>query len=166
MAMDVAKKALEEMGQTSRAAIEAVERIALSQRPAVRLFVSPVGESCATARIGEDANGAILIDKPTRDAIEGPEPIEIGDTGRFEILLSELDLKNRSCKFSIRDDDDQDHRTNGEITDPILITPNNPYTAALNAQRWIAVVGKPQLKDGELERLYISDLAPTTLLIR
>jgi hypothetical protein len=160
MAIELADKALTEMGHTSRAAIGAIERVALNQRPAVKLFISPVGESCASARIGETHNGAITIDKPTRDAIEATEPVEIGLTGRFEVLLSELDLKNRSGKFSLRDDEDLDHRTNGEITDPVLLTPNNPYSAALDAQRWLAVMGKPQLKEGEIEKLYISDLAP------
>lgn len=159
MALDLADKCLTEMGQTSRTAIEAIEKVALSQRPAVRLFVAPIGESCTTARVGETINGAIAVDKPTRDVIEAPEPIEIGTTAKYEILLSELDLKNKSCKFSLRDDDEPDHRTNGEINDPILLTPNNPYSAALDAQRWLAVIGKPQIKEGEIERLYISDLA-------
>ncbi len=158
MAMELADKALTEMGHTSRASIGAIEKVALNQRPAIKLFISPIGESCVSARIGETQNGAISIDKPTRDAIEAPEPIEIGPTGRFEVLLSELDLKNKSCKFSMRDDDDPDHRTNGEITDPVLLTPNNPYSAALDSQRWLAVIGKAQLKDGEIEKLYISDL--------
>ncbi len=159
MAIELAEKALNEMGQTSRTAIEAIERVALSQRPAVRLLVAPVGQSCATAQIGEINNGAIVIDKPTRTAIESPEPIEIGATSSFDILLSELDLKNKSCKFSLRNDDDPEHRTNGEITDPILLAPNNPYSDALAAQIWLSVIGKPQLKDGEIERLYIADLA-------
>lgn len=103
MSIDLAAKALTEMGQTTRDAIGAIERVALSHRPAIKLFVSPVGVSCATAQVGESANGAILVDRPTRDAIEGPEPVEIGETGRYDILLSELDLKNKSCKFSLRD---------------------------------------------------------------
>lgn len=159
MAFELAGKALTEMGLTSRTSIEAIERVALGQRPAIKLFVSPIGESCATARIGEESNGAIAIDRSIRDAIEAPEPVEIGLTGNFEILLSELDLKNKSCKFFLRGDDDPDHRTNGEITDPTLLTPSNPYSAALDGQKWLAVVGKPQLKDGEIERLYIADLA-------
>lgn len=158
MAMELADKALTEMGQTSRTAIEAMERVAVSQRPAIKMFIAPVGRSCATAQVGEQANGAIAVDKLTRDVIDSPVPIDIGPTGKFEILISELDLKNKSCKFSLRDDDDPDHRTNGEITDPVLLTPNNPYAAALDSQRWINVIGKPHLKDGEIDRLYISDI--------
>jgi hypothetical protein len=111
IAMELADRALTEMGHVSRTAIEAIERVAISQRPAIKLFVAPVGKSCATAQVGDVANGAIAVDSSTREAIESPASIDIGSTGIFEILISELDLKNRSCKFSLRDDDDPDHRT-------------------------------------------------------
>jgi hypothetical protein len=157
MAMDLAEKALTEMGLTSRTSVEAMERVAISQRAAIKMFVAPIGKSCAIAQVGAPENGAIAVDKSTRDVIESPVPIDIGPTGTFEIKISELDLKNKSCKFSLRDDDDQDHRTSGEIVDPILLAPHNPYIAALDGQKWISVVGKPHLKDGEIERLYIYD---------
>jgi hypothetical protein len=155
----VAIKAMEEVGHTSRAAIEAMERVVTSQRPAARLFASPVGQSCAIAQIGRSQDGAVAIDKATRDAIDAPETLEVGPTAVYEILISELDLKNRTCKFALRDDDNDDARYNGEITDPVIRQPHNPYSAALDDQKWIPVKGKPQLKDGDIERLYISDLA-------
>jgi hypothetical protein len=158
MALELAEKALAEVGQTSRHAIDAVARIAANQRPSVKLLVAPVGESCSYMRVGDPEYGALSIDKPMRDAIEAPDPIEIGPSGFFDILLSELDLKNKSCKFMLRNEDDPEHRITGEITDPILLTPNNPYSAALASQRWIGVVGKPVLKEGEVEKLYISDV--------
>src|SRR5258708_6603111 len=52
---------------------------------------------------------------------------------------------------------DADHRVSGEITDPQLHMANNPYSVALATQRWLSVVAKPELREGELERLYISD---------
>ncbi len=48
-AMAVAEKALAELGHTSRTAIEAVERVAISNGPAVRQLVGPVGLSCSTS---------------------------------------------------------------------------------------------------------------------
>lgn len=158
VALGTVEKALAEVGQTSRHAIDAVERIALNQRPSVRLLVVPVGDSCTSLRIGEIEHGAVEIDKPMRDAIDAPDPIVIGPAGKYEILLSELDLKNRSCKFSFRTQDDPEHRTNGEITDPILNAPFNPYSAAFNSQQWLTVVAKPELKEGDIEKLYISDI--------
>jgi hypothetical protein len=163
MSHEIAMKALEEMEHTSRATVEAMERVALSQRPAIKLFVAPVGESCTIARIGDPSFGAISIDVQTRDAIEESEAAEIRETADYEILISEFDLKNHSCKFSLRDQDDPNHRFAGEITDPIARTPHNPYSSALDNQRWLWVRGKAEIKDGQLEKLYISDLSPRAL---
>ena len=163
MARDIAIKALEEMGHTSRATVEAIERVALGQRPAIKLFVSPVGESCANARIGDPIYGAISVDVATRERIDAPEPAEIRETADYEILISEFDLKNHSCKFSLREQDNPNDRFSGEITDPIARTPHNPYSSALDNQRWLWVRAKAEIKDGELEKLYISDLSPRAL---
>lgn len=168
MALELAEKALAEMGQTSRHAMDVVQRIANNQRPAARLFVVPVGQSCARVTLGDRNDGAIPIDKPRRDSIDAPEPIEIGETGRFSILLSELDLKNRTCKFSILGEpeaDSEDRRINGDITDPMLHAANNPYSLALANQRPLEVAAKPQLKDGQIEKLYISDVGTQTALL-
>jgi hypothetical protein len=163
MARDVAVKALEEMGHTSRVVVEAMERVVTSQRPAIKMFVTPVGESCSVARIGDPAFGAISVDAATRRVIDAPEPGEIGETLDYEILISEFDFKNRSCKFSLREQNDPGHRFNGEITDPVAQNPQNPYSAALNAQSWIRVRAKAKTIKGELEKLFISDLAPRSL---
>ena len=163
MSRDIAIKALEEMGHTSRAAVDAIERVALSQRPAIKLFVTPVGASCSLARIGEPSFGAVSVDVATRDVIDAPEEIEIGETSDYEILISEFDFKNRSCKFSMRDQTDPNERFNGEITDPVAQAPKNPYSTALDNQRWIWVRAKAQVKGGELDRLYISDLSQRPL---
>jgi hypothetical protein len=163
MAHDIAVKALAEMGHTSRTAIEAMERVITAQRPAIKLFATPVGESCAVATIGDPSCGAIGVDVATRIAIDAPEDTEIRETTDYEILISEFDFKNRSCKFSLRDQENPNDRFNGEITDPVAQSPKNPYSAALDSQRWIWVRAKAQLKAGELDKLFISDLARRAL---
>jgi hypothetical protein len=163
MARDTAIKALEEMGHTSRATVEAMERVVLAQRPAIKMFVSPVGESCNFARIGDPSFGAISVDTAARETIDAPEPVEIRETMEYEILITEFDYKNRSCKFSTRDQVNSNDRFNGEITDPVAQAPKNPYSAALDNQRWIWVRAKAQIRDGELEKLYISDLSARML---
>lgn len=166
MAFDLAEKALSEMGQTSRHAIDAVERIATNQRPAARLFVVSIGESCSYVTVGEQSDGAISVDKSMRDAIEAPDPREIGSTQTFRIFISELDLKNRTCMVSFLDDPepDQEYRLSGEISDPVLHAPNNPYSAALASQTTLEVIAKPELRDGEIEKLYILDARSPALL--
>jgi hypothetical protein len=163
MAENVAIKALAEMGHTSRTAIEAMERVVSGQRPAIRLFVAPVGESCSVARIGDPAFGAVGVDAVTRQAIDEPDTAEIREAADYEILISEFDLKNGSCKFSLRDQENPADRYVGEITDPIARQAKNPYSSALDHQRWLWVRAKAEVKDGQLERLFILDLAPRTL---
>jgi hypothetical protein len=161
MVRDVAIKALEELGHTTRVTVEAMERVAIAQRPAIKLFVAPVGLSCALARIGDPSDGAFSIDAETRQVIDAPEAAEIGPTQDYEILISEFDFKNRSCKFSLRDQTNPQERFTGEITDPVAQMPKNPYSTA--NQQWLWVRAKAQLKGGELDKLYISDLSSRAL---
>jgi hypothetical protein len=163
-ALDTVDKAVAELGQTSRYAFDALERMAAQQRPAVRNLVNPIGQSCDVLRVGNADDGAIPINSTIRAAIDAPDPIEITDTATYEIFISELDHKNRTCKFSLREDDDPNHRLTGEITDPIIQAPHNPYLEAFAAQRWLVVLGKAQLKDGEMEKLFISDAPAPRLL--
>jgi hypothetical protein len=163
MVRDVAIKALEELGHTARVTVEAMERVAIAQRPAIKLFVAPVGLSCALARIGDPSDGAFSIDAETRQVIDAPEAAQIGPTQDYEILISEFDFKNRSCKFSLRDQANPQERFTGEITDPVAQMPKNPYSTALDNQQWLWVRAKAQLKGGELDKLYISDLSSRAL---
>jgi hypothetical protein len=157
---DIAEKALTEMGLTTRRAFDAIERIALNNGPAVRMLVTPIGESVGSVQVGSADNGAFAIDTASRLAIESNDPYDVGPEATFEILIDEIDLRSRSCKFVLREDDDPEQRYKGEITDPQITLPHNPYSTALNNHRWIHVRGKPRLKDGEIERLYISDVVP------
>lgn len=158
MALDFAEKALAEAGQTQRHAMDAVVRMAEMQRNSARLLVVPVGLSCETLRVGDVANGAFAIDRETRAAIDAPEEIEIQTSARHEILISEMDRVNSSCKFALRED--LDTRLPGVITDPIIQSANDPYSLAFSAQRWVTVIGKLQLRQGEPDRLFISDIVP------
>jgi hypothetical protein len=159
-AQETVQKAMAEVGLTSRHAIDAVVRMATYQRAAARLLAHPVGEACSQVRIGSNGSVALLVDRSVRDGLDAPGGDVIVAPARvYEIMLSELDLKNRSCKFQMREENDPDHRVNGEITDPVVQLANNPYSAALSAQRWLSVQAKAEIREGELEKLYISDIA-------
>jgi hypothetical protein len=152
---EVAKTALEQMGMTSRAAMEATVRISENSKPAVRKFIAPVGDTCLTVMIGHTENGAILFNQDDREAIESDIP-EIGDEDSFDIFITELDLQNQTCKFNLREES-EDKRYSGLITDPTIVMPNNPYSLALSQKRWIKVRGKEEIKEGVMARLYISN---------
>ena len=157
-ALDTVDKAMAEVGQTSRHAMDAVVRMAAMQRPAVRSLVVPIGISASTLQIGDRSQGAILIDSELRDAIDAPTEATLETARVHQILISEMDRLNQTCKFEFRGDQGPERRLIGEITDPVIQLPNDPYSAAFSAQRWISVVGKMQLRGGEADRLYISDI--------
>lgn len=156
--LETVEKAMAELGHTSRHAIDAVVRMSEQQRPAMRELVIPIGLTCETLMIGEAANGAISIDRDVRAAIDSPTQIDVEVAKRHEIMISEMDRVNQTCKFAFRSDGDSDRRITGRITDPIIQTPSDPYSAAFSEQRWITVVGKLQIKGGEPDKLFISDI--------
>jgi hypothetical protein len=153
--VDLAKTAMQEMGMTSRASLEAIVKISENNRASVRQFVAPVGDTCLTVMIGHEINGAVLFNQHDRQAIES-EILEIGDEAAFAVLITELDLQNRTCKFNIRGES-EDKRYIGNITDPSLVIPNNQYSIALAQKQWLDVRAKPEITEGEITRLYISN---------
>ena len=159
--LNLIEKALAENGLTARAALDSnvkiVEALAANQRPAARMFVTPVGTTCATARLG-GSDRSLAIDKAMRDAITAPDAVEISEERTFRVLISELDMQTGGCKVSIEDDEDPDRRCPCEVIDPLVKTANNPYVAAMKEQLWVTVQAKAQIKDGDLDKLYISDV--------
>jgi hypothetical protein len=153
----VAVRALEEMGHTSRAAIQMAERLALSNHAAVKMLVNPIGTSAQTLQVGHSESGAFLVTETDRSEIEKVEPIEIGAEQVMTVIISELDLVTKTCKVSVVGDDQPSRRVSGQITDPVLGVPNNPYSTAFDGQAQIAVRCKPQYSEGEIDRVFISD---------
>lgn len=162
-ALGLIETALRENGQTSRAAIDGmratVEAMAQGQRTAVRQFAAPVGDTCDTARLGSLENAALPINREMKDAITAPDEIQVSAEKTIRVLISELDMQTGGCKVTVEGDDEPDKRHLSEITDPAVKLANNPYAAAMAAQKWLSVRAKAQSKDGELDRFYISDIA-------
>ncbi|WP_418460444.1 hypothetical protein ACNT8L_18170 [Brucella intermedia] len=155
---EVAVKALEEMGHTARHAMDMVERVALSNHSGAKQLVSPIGLSAQFMRIGHVSTGSFPIGQSDRDEIERAKPIEIGEERVWRVQITELDRINQTCKVSLVDDPDIRKRIDGKITDPQIVTPNNAYTSAFDNHDTIAVKCKPQYQDGELDRIFISDV--------
>jgi hypothetical protein len=160
-ALELAEAAIKENGQTSRAAIDgmkrAVELIAAAGKAPARDFVAPIGASCETAQIGASGAGVLAVDETMKQAILEPDQIEISELRAYTVLISELDMLAASCKAQIQGDEDADRRVPCEINDPAAKLANNPYAAAMKEQRWLKVVAKAQIGDGDIVKLYISD---------
>jgi len=158
-ANNVAVRALEEMGHTARSAMQMAERVAMANLASTRQLVSPIGLTAQTMQIGHADSGAFQITLQDRQEIGKSEPIDIGDEQVLSVRISELDLVTKTCKVSLVAEDYAGRRISGQITDPQILVPNNPYSTAFDSQTPLFIKCKPQYADGELDRLYISDIA-------
>lgn len=160
-AMELVRDAIQANKEVTLKSLElaekAVEKAGSEQRPAARSFVVPVGESVATAFIGE-RDKAVIIDLDARREIDSDEPVEIEPSKMVTVLITELDVKTGACKVQIHGDASNE-RYAGVITDPVVQNPKSPYSAALDSQGWLKVVAKTHVANGEIQKLTISDTA-------
>ena len=160
-AIELATKAIEANRDVNLKAMDtvvaALTNAANDQRPAARNFAAPVGESTETAKIGRQPGG-FVVDRSAKDRIEYISEIEIGPSQTFTVRLSELDVVTGNCKVQFQGEG-MEARRSAHIADPIVNNPRSPYSTALDSQNWIRVVAKPHIKDGDIERLTISDIA-------
>ena len=154
--------AIRELGHRDDKVVEAlvstINRMADILKPAAKQAVTPVGRSAGTLTIGEKGGlgGGVTIDKATRDAIYAVDPPQIGDEQQLTVEFVEMNLDSRSCRVVLAGDDDRDQRIAAEITDPEFLVPNNAYAMAFAAKSPLVVRAKPTMRNGEIERLYIS----------
>lgn len=151
-------KAIDKMAEGNAATIErlarALELLADQSRPALRDAVQPVGRTCATMRIGPYA----LVDEPTAQAIREESPQEILDERQYDVLITELDLENRTAKVRLLADG-LESRIRAEVTDPVLSMAGNPYTRSFMEQTPLQVSAKAGIRDGVVSKLFISNSA-------
>jgi hypothetical protein len=80
--------------------------------------------------------------------------LQVEDAKHYRGVFKGVDQTNGTCKFLIRG---EEVALPGKITDPALQNALNPYTHSLDTQTQVTVTAKAVMKDGEIERLYISD---------
>lgn len=137
--------------------LDIVDRMAVDLRPAVRRSVAPIGETCRTMTFSS-AERKDTFDEADKAAILRSEDDEITENRHFDISITELDLERGTCKTRMLGDA-EDKRISAVITDPQLQQSNNPYSLAFAAGEAISVIAKALIKDGEVDRLFISDVA-------
>ncbi|MFD4120933.1 hypothetical protein ACFWQD_06435 [Alcaligenes faecalis] len=150
--------ALQQNGQRDQQTIDrllnTVERMADSLRPAVRQAVAPIGKSCATLRIGGE--DGITLGLEDRKIIDNEGPIEFTHEKTWDLIITGLDRENFTGKGRL--DGDLDARYPLVITDPTFKVRENPYISAFVSSTKLSVQGKAELLDGEIKRIYISNI--------
>ncbi|WP_166213140.1 hypothetical protein [Cognatiluteimonas telluris] len=133
-----------------------MERMVVDLRPSLRQAFAPVGVSCRTLTIIAPQRSD-TYDETDKAALLLPLSDEITDLQDWVVLITELDLERGTCKARITTEP-EDRRINAIITDPLLKQLNSPYTLAMAAGEPLPVRAKAHLQDGNIKRLYISDV--------
>lgn len=136
--------------------LDTVDRMAEQLKPAVKQAVKPVGTTASTMTIGQAgmSDPPLVIDKAMRDVIDAESDLSIGEEVTIAVHFVEMNLDNRTCRIAI--DAGSDERSAAEITDPEIQVPNNAYATAFASQTALMVRAKPTIRDGDVERWYIS----------
>lgn len=154
--------AIKELGTKDQATVDrlldTVDKMADALRPAAKQAVAPIGESVRTLTItGAKADRPLVVDEAEKAAIVSEVPLEVGEERTYHVLITELDMLSGNCHMSFADEPES--KIAGRITDPAFASPNNKYALALAAKQVLAVRAKATLRDGEIDRLHISDTA-------
>jgi len=130
-----------------------VETLVREDRAPLRQIPDPIGRTVRLMEVGEDRSSPVVIDEPAAEVLRAHEPMQVGDVAEYDVKIEGVFKTNGACRVRLLD---EDRIVPGKITDPALEQPNNVYTAALNAGVVLHVTAKPVLKDGQIDRLFIS----------
>lgn len=149
--------ALAQNGQRDQAVIDrmltTIDKMADSLRPSVRQAVAPIGESCATVRIGGE--GGITLNAEDKKQINAISESEITSEREFKAVITELDRENATGKARL--EGDEDARVPMTITDPAFRIAESTYLKAFVTGQQITLIGKAELSEGDIKRLYVSN---------
>lgn len=149
---DTLDKVLELQGKNQDQLHATLEKMADALKPAIRQAVAPVGKSVGTMTIA----GSYVVDEATATAIRAQSETEVGHERTWELVITELDTENKTGKVRLAGDDGK--RIKVKITDPLAETTPSPYAVAMANASTLMVRGKPTLRDGDIDTIFVSDL--------
>jgi hypothetical protein len=137
--------------------LDTIDRMAEALRPAARQSVKPLGSTAKSLTIYQpDESQKAIIDEADKDAILSTGDSELTSENSYNVEITELDMETSSAK--VRIEGDNERRINAKITDPALQIRNNKYAEALASMAIVEVRAKCVVKDGKIDRMYISDI--------
>ena len=148
-------KANDDLASLQGKLIETLPVLASSLRPSAKKMVTPIGNSCKSMCQFHGTSFATAITEPEADVIREGDHLEIEGIDNFECeRILEINLSTGHCEMLV---EGVEGVVKGIISDPILNTPGNVYTQALDQRTPFDFSAKPVKKDGKIHRLYISD---------
>lgn len=153
--------AIKELGNRDQSVVDrlldTIDKMSDGLKPAAKQAVAPIGNTASTLTVTSASSFArpVVIGAAEKDAIEASDPPEIIDEAEYHVRLHEVNKDNSSCKISLVDEPDV--RIVAVITDPVFALPNNVFVLAFASDAPITVRAKAAVKDGAIEKLYISN---------
>jgi hypothetical protein len=137
--------------------LETIEKMSVDMHSSARRAVAPIGETARTLAIRlRDGGPVATVDEADKSAIMSPAGLTVDDERSYSVLISELDMKTGACHVALKGGS-EDVRHPARITDPECSLPNNPYVLAMAAQDYLGVRAKATIRDGLIEKLFISN---------
>ena len=134
---------------------ETLPLLANETRSHGRNFVRPVGDTCSKIVQFPGTPFESSISESEADVIRGDTAMEVDPMAEFKVThISEVDIRTGHCVIDVEGINSQ---LIGKITDPVLETPGNVYTNALNNHTGFLASAKAVRKNGDIKRLYISN---------
>lgn len=154
---DALDKSLANSAQMTDKLIATIDKMADALRPAARMATTPIDRTCNNIGLYSGGQRIADLDQSNKEYFASSSGTSFSSTRQYVGVFSELDTRTGMCKVTLGD---SDQRLQCEITDPIRSLPNNAYALALASQKQLSFVAKAEIdEDGEITRLYISDLA-------
>jgi len=153
--------AIRELGARDQPTIDrllgTIDKMAENLKPAARRAVAPLGESARTLTVGiTSVERGVVLDEADKAAITSPAGLSVDEERSYTVLISELDMQTGACHVDIEGEEDG-ARYPAKITDPEVALPNNVYVLSMAAQKPLGVRAKATVRDGAIERLFISN---------
>lgn len=128
--------------------------MARENRASLRQLPDPVGKTVNHMQIG-DSSEATVIDEPAAEVLRSPETLSLGDKEEYEVRIHGVFKTNGACRVEILGESKK-KIVSGKIADPELGKPGNVYTRALNEGLVLNVVAQPTIKEGKINKLFIT----------
>ena len=134
------KQSLTQSQELQGRLLETIDKLADGLTAASCHSTRPIGRSCQTVCILDPDTA----DKAFKECLEKSKEQTLTQESSYTGRISELDRVTGACKVSL-DDDPDDMRINGLISDPMLQVSSNPYVVAFANNEKLKFQAKAQL---------------------
>lgn len=147
-------KANDNLASLQAKLIDTLPALAGATRPHAVHLVAPVSVSCSTVNQFANTERPVLITESEAKLIRGEGEKVVGAAREYTVnRITELDITNGHCKLDVQNLGE----VIGNIADPVLKTPENVYTQALDKHTTLRVTAKAVETNGIIQKLVISD---------